>query len=162
MGLYTGRLFRPALWLALLNVVMFSSGCRTTTETSLFTASGPGWHVQEGQALWRPRRGYPELAGDLVAVSDQNGRCLLQFSKTPLLLASAQVTRTNWLIRFPPQEMSFAGRGKPPTRFLLLYLPAALAGEPLPQRLKFENKPDKSWRLENVRSGESLEGFLSP
>jgi hypothetical protein len=148
--------------LALLNVVMFSSGCRTTTETSLFTASGPGWHVQEGQALWRPRRGYPELAGDLVAVSDQNGRCLLQFSKTPLLLASAQVTRTNWLIRFPPQEMSFAGRGKPPTRFLLLYLPAALAGEPLPKRLKFENKPDKSWRLENVRSGESLEGFLSP
>ena len=162
MGLYKGRLFRPVLWLALLTIAMFSSGCRTTTGASLFTAAGPGWRVQEGQALWRPRRGYPELAGDLVAVSDQNGRCLLQFSKTPLTLVSAQVTSTNWLIQFPPQEMSFAGRGKPSTRFLLLFLPAALAGEPLPDRLRFETKPDKSWRLENVGSGESLEGFLSP
>src|ERR1700690_567091 len=146
---------------ALLAVLLLAAGCQTST-TSLFTAAGPGWRVQEGQALWRPRHGYPELAGDLVAVSDQNGRCLLQFSKTPLLLASAQVTRTNWLIQFPPQEMSFAGRGKPPARFLLLHLPAALAGEPLPGQLRFETKPDQSWRLENVRSGESLEGFLSP
>ena len=146
---------------ALLAVLLLVTGCQTSTP-SLFTAAGPGWRMQEGQALWRPRRGYPELAGDLVAVSDQNGRCLLQFSKTPLLLASAQVTRTNWLIQFPPQEMSFAGRGKPPPRFLLLHLPAALAGEPLPGQLRFETKPDRSWRLENVRSGESLEGFLSP
>ena len=161
MALYEGRLFRPVLWLALLAIAMFSPGCQTPT-TSLFTAAGPGWRVQEGQALWCPRRGYPELAGDLVAVTDQNGRCLLQFSKTPLMLASAQVTRTNWLIQFPPQELFFMGRGKPPTRFLMLHLPAALAGEPLPDQLRFETKPDKGWRLENVRSGESLEGFLSP
>ena len=161
MGLFEGRLFRPALWLALLTVIMFSSGCQTATK-SLFTATGPGWRVQEGQALWCPRRGYPELAGDLVVVSDQNGRCLLQFSKTPLTLVSAQVTGTNWLIQFPPQELFFMGRGKPPTRFLMLHLPAALAGEPLPDQLRFETKPDNGWRLENVGSGESLEGFLPP
>jgi hypothetical protein len=161
MGSYKGRLFRPVLWLALLAVAMFSSGCQTST-TSLFTAAGPGWRVQEGQALWRPRRGYPELAGDLVVVSDQNGRCLLQFSKTPLTLVSAQVTSTNWLIQFPPQEMFFAGRGKPPTRFLMLHLPTALASEPLPGELRFETKPDKGWRLENVGSGETLEGYLEP
>ena len=140
---------------------MLAAGCQTATQ-SLFTAAGPGWHVQEGQALWRPRRGYPELAGDLVVVSDQNGRCLLQFSKTPLTLVSAQVTSTNWLIQFPPQELFFMGRGKPPTRFLMLHLPAALAGEPLPGQLRFETKPDKGWRLENPRTGETLEGKFFP
>ena len=145
----------------MLAALVLVAGCQTPT-TSLFTAAGPGWRVREGQALWRPRHGYPELAGDLVAVSDQNGRCLLQFSKTPLTLVSAQVTRTNWLIQFPPQELFFMGRGKPPTRFLMLHLPAALAGEPLPYQLRFETKPDNGWRLENVGSGESLEGFLPP
>ena len=161
MGLYEGRLLNPALWLALLTVAIFSSGCQTPT-TYLFTAAGPGWRVQEGQALWRPQRGYPELAGDLVEVTDQNGRCLLQFSKTPLTLVSAQVTRTNWLIQFPPQEMFFTGRGKPPARFTWLYLHSALSGESLPSDFQFQRKTDGGWRLENARSGETLEGYLEP
>lgn len=161
MRSYEGDFLRRWIRSALLAALVLVAGCQTPT-TSLFTAAGPGWRVREGQALWRPRHGYPELAGDLVAVSDQNGRCLLQFSKTPLTLVSAQVTSTNWLIRFPPRRMSFSGRGKPPTRFLWTHLPAALAGKPLPGWLRFETKPDTFWRLENVRSGESLEGFLSP
>jgi len=156
-----GDFLRHWIRSALLAVLVLAAGCQTST-TSLFTAAGPGWRVQEGQALWRPRRGYPELAGDLVAVTDQNGRCLLQFSKTPLTLVSAQVTSTNWLIQFPPQEMSFAGRGKPHARFLLLHLPAALASEPLPPPLRFERKPDGNWRLENPRTGETLEGKFFP
>jgi hypothetical protein len=161
MALYEGRLFRPVLWLALLTIAMFSSGCQTATR-SLFTATGPGWHVQEGQALWRPGREYPELGGDLVLASDENGRCLIQFAKTPMTLVSVQTTRTNWLIQFPPQRMGFSGRGPGPTRFAWLYLHTALAGEPLPPPLRFERKPDGGWRLENTRSGETLEGFLAP
>jgi len=72
MALYKGRLFRPVLWLALLTIAMLSSGCQTAPR-SLFTATGPGWHVQEGQALWRPGREYPELGGDLVLASDADG-----------------------------------------------------------------------------------------
>ena len=126
MALYEGRLFRPVLWLALLAVTMFSSGCRTTTGASLFTTSGPGWHVQEGQALWRPGRGLPELGGDLVMASHEDGRCAIEFAKTPLSLVSAQTTRTNWLIQFPAGRMSFTGRRQPPTRFAWLYLHTAL------------------------------------
>jgi hypothetical protein len=161
MALYEGRLFHPVLWLALLTIAMFSSGCQTATE-SLFTATGPGWHVQEGQALWRPGREYPELGGDLVLASDEDVRCLIQFAKTPMTLVSVQTTRTNWLIQFPPQRMGFSGRGPGPIRFAWLYLHTALAGEPLPPPLRFERKPDGGWRLENTRSGETLEGFLAP
>ena len=161
MVLYKGRLFRPVLWLALLTIALFSSGCQTATR-SLFTATGPGWHVQEGQALWRAGREYPELGGDLVLASDEDGRCLIQFAKTPMTIVSVQTTRTSWLIQFPPQRMGFSGREPGPARFAWLYLPAALSGETLPPPLRFERKPDGGWRLENTRSGETLEGFLAP
>jgi hypothetical protein len=149
------------LWLASLAGLMLSCGCQTSVK-SLFIASGPGWHVQEGQALWRPRHGYPEIGGDVVLASHEDGRCLIQFAKTPMSLVMAQTTRTNWLIQFPPAHMSFSGRRQPPARFGWLYLHAALSGEQLPPAFNFEREPDGGWRLENTRSGETLKGFLAP
>ena len=92
----------------------------------------------------------------------EDGRCLIQFSKTPLALVLAQTTGTNWLIQFPPARMSFRGRGQPPTRFAWLYLHAALSGQALGPPFRFERGPDGGWRLENTRSGETLAGFLAP
>jgi len=152
---------RPFLWSALLAVLVLSCGCQTTTQ-SLFTASGPGWHVQQGQALWRPKNGLPEIGGDLVLAGDTNGRALIQFDKTPMSLVFVQTTSDRWLIRFPQQQMGFSGHGSGPARFAWLYLPSALAGKPLPAPFHFERKPDGGWRLENTRTGETLEGFLSP
>ena len=136
-------------------------GCQTANQ-NLFTASGPGWHVQQGQALWRPQRGLPEFGGDLVLASDEDGRCLIQFDKPPLSLVSAQTTPTQWLIRFPQRQMTLSGHGPGSTRFDWLHLSAAIAGKPLPPSLHFERKPDGGWRLENSSTGETLEGFLSP
>ena len=136
-------------------------GCQTNTQ-GLFTATGPGWQVQQGQALWRPKSGLPEFGGDLVLARDDAGRCLIQFDKTPMAILSAQVTSNRWLIKFPQRQMSFSGHGPGSTRFAWLYLPAALAGKPLPQNFRFEQKPDGNWRLENSRTGEKLECFLSP
>jgi hypothetical protein len=142
-------------------MLVLSCGCQTTTQ-SLFTASGPGWHVQQGQALWRPQRGLPEFGGDLVLASNADGRSLIQFDKTPLSMVFAQTTPDRWLIRFPQRQIGFAGHGPGPTRFAWLYLPSALDGKQLPLSFKFEHKPDGGWRLENTRTGETLEGFLSP
>ena len=132
MRILVGHLCRLAIGSVLLAILMLCGGCQTAI-TSLFTVSGPGWHVQEGQAIWRPRRGFPELGGDLVMASDTNGRCFIEFAKSPMSLVCAHTTRTNWLIQFPAGNMSFTGHRKPPTRFAWLYLHAALAGEPLPK-----------------------------
>ena len=148
------------LWLALLAGLWVCAGCATAHKT-LFTASGPGWQVQQGQALWRPRRGYPELGGDLVLASDAQGRCLVQFAKTPMTLVLTQTTSNHWLIQFPARHLGFSGRQPPPTRFAFLYLPAALEGQRLPGPFHFEREPDGGWRLENTRSGETLKGFLA-
>ncbi len=154
--------FDPALWLALLAGLMLSAGCRTAAQAPLFTATGPGWRVREGQALWRPGRRFPELGGEVVMASHKDGRCTIEFAKTPLPLVLAQTTRTHWLIAFPARRMSFAGRRAPPTRFAWLYLSAALSGDSLPSPLRFQRKLDGGWRLENTRSGETVEGFLAP
>ena len=161
MRLFESCLPRPLLWSVLLAGLVILCGCQTATQ-ALFTASGPGWHVQQGQALWRPKRGLPEFGGDLVLASHSDGRCLIQFDKTPLSMISAQSTSTNWLISFPQRQMSFTGRGSGPARFAWLYLSAALAGKALPSPLHFERKADGGWRLENTRTGETLEGFISP
>jgi len=136
-------------------------GCQTSRQ-SLFTANGPGWHVQQGQALWRPKSGLPEFGGDLVLARDDTGRCLIQFDKTPVAILFAEVTSNRWLIRFPQRDLGFSGHGAGWTRFGCLYLPRALAGQPLPKAFHFEQKADGSWSLENTRSGEKLEGYLAP
>jgi hypothetical protein len=147
--------------LSLVAGLMMFCGCQTAPR-DLFTATGAGWHVQQGQALWRPKRGLPEFGGDLVMATDANGRCLIQFDKTPMSILSAQTTSSSWLIRFPQRQMGFSGHGHGSTRFAWLYLHAALAGETLPAALHFERKADGGWRLENTRTGETIEGFLSP
>ena len=104
----------------------------------------------------------PEFGGDLVLASDVNGRALIEFDKTPLSMVFAQITPDRWLIRFPQRRMGLSGFGRPSKRFAWLYLPAALAGKPLPKRFMFKAKPDGNWRLANIRSGEVIEGYLSP
>ncbi len=93
--------------------------------------------------------------------SREDGRYVVQFIKTPLPLVLAETGFSRWRVEFPPRRLSFAGRGKPPTRFLWLYLPSALAGELLPRQFSFEREAHGKWRLENRRSGEKLEGYLS-
>jgi hypothetical protein len=148
-----------AVWVA---TALLLAGCCTVGQKPLLTTSGPGWRVQQGQALWRPGKTFPELGGDLVMADDTEGDTVLQFTKTPLPLVIAQTTRTNWYINFAPRHLSFAGRVPPPTRFAWLYLPVALSSGPLPSRFRFSRKPDGGWRLENTHSGETLEGFLAP
>jgi len=141
--------------------LLFFTGC-VTNKQSLFTATGPEWHTEQGQALWRPKNGMPEFGGDLVIARDNTGRCVIQFDKTPMAILSAQVTSNRWLIRFPQRNLGFSGHGTGPTRFAWLYLPRALDGKPLPKKFRFEQKADGGWSLENTDTGEKLEGFLAP
>jgi hypothetical protein len=151
-----------AAGLSLLAAGIFSTGCRTGANDRLFTVSGPGWRIQQGQALWRPGRAYPELGGEVVVASHPDGQCEVQFLKMTIPMVLAQSSATNWLIQFPPRHIGFAGRNSPPPRFLWLYLRAALAGESLPGPYRFSRKPDGGWKLENEKSGESVEGYLEP
>lgn len=143
----------------LLLMLVSGTGCTTSRQT-LFTTSGDGWQIQQGQAIWRPREGFPEIAGELVFARHPDGRYLIEFSKSPIVMCMAQTTPKRWLIRFPPQDLGFGGRGRPSPRFLWLHLPSALEGKELPGSITLERDADGGWRLVNARSGEFVKGFL--
>ena len=153
--------FLRGFHLPLVMGLLLFSGCATETNT-LFTVSGPGWHVQQGQALWTPKKGAPQFGGDLVVASDGNGQTLVQFEKMPMSLVAAQTTPKEWLLRFPQGGGLWKGHEPAPTRTIWLHLANTLAGKPVPKPLKFTQEPNGNWRLENPKTGESLEGFLSP
>lgn len=90
-----------------------------------------------------------------------NGDFLLRFSKTPLPIVTAQRSGSRWQVEFPAQSRRLGGKGLGSGRLLWSLLPAALRAAPLPAGVTFK-RGDETWRLANERTGENIEGFLSP
>jgi hypothetical protein len=147
--------------LALL-IAAFICGCSTAPPLPPADFSAPGWSVRQGQAIWKPSSNRPELAGDLLLATNVNGNFFIQFSKIPFPLATAQISDGQWQIEFGASEFSWHGSGTPPNRFAWFQLPCALLGGNLDGKWQFTNVTTNSWRLENLRTGESLEGEFFP
>lgn len=146
----------------LLLLSQFCASCRSIAPFASVDSSEPGWRVQQGQAVWKLAKHKPELAGEIMLAWHDDGRCLVEFSKTPFPLVRAKVSVTRWEIEFPPQKLHFSGGGKPPARLAWLHLMQALTGKPVAPPWHFESRPNGGWRLENPRRGESVEGYLEP
>lgn len=143
-------------------LAVFVVGCRTTPPLPSADFSVPGWHVQQGQAVWKPSQNRPELAGDLLFATNATGNFFVQFSKIPFPLATAQISDDQWQIEFGADRFSWQGHGTPPDRFVWFQLPRALLGASLNGNWQFKNVATNSWHLENPRTGETLEGEFFP
>lgn len=135
-------------------------GCMTAPPLSKADLSAPGWTVRQGQAVWHPRPGAPEIAGELLVATRTDGSVFVQFTKTPFPFAIAQSSAAGWQIEFPPQNERYAGHGTPPARIVWFQLADALTSKPLAKGWKWQNT-GTNWQLQNPSSGESLEGYLS-
>lgn len=156
---------RVARWLgAALSVLAAATlaGCRTPGPAPTFNLSEPGWQVRQGQALWQARPGFPELAGEVMAAWNTDGRGFVQFTKTPFTLVNAWSSSTGWQIEFPPERRSYAGGGLPSGRFGWLHLERALAGLPLAADWELTNQADGGLSLKNRRTGEHIAAHFSP
>jgi hypothetical protein len=153
--------FQPGV-LPLFLTAVLAAGCRTASPLPPADFTAPGWRVQQGQAVWKPSFGRPELAGDLLLATNANGNFFVQFAKVPFPLATAQVSGGQWRIEFGADRFSWQGRGTPPDRFAWFQLPRALLGTNTAAGWKFTHPASSSWRLENPRTGETLEGGFFP
>jgi hypothetical protein len=139
------------------------TGCRSVSLPDGRDLATPGWKVQEGQAVWQPRRRGPELAGEVILSRHTNGHFVVHFTKTPLPLVVAEGWNEDlWRIEFVPEHREYKGRGPARRHFGWLLLPSALEGAVLPRGWQFARKPEGRWRLENPGTGEFLEGYLTP
>ena len=136
--------------------------CRSIPTLPPVDLSSPGWRLQQGQAVWKPTKNRPELTGEILLATRSSGEFFVQFSKTPFTLATAQLMNGQWQIAFGSGDQSWNGRGEPPSRFAWFQLRPALAGTPLSRDWQFEHVGTNAWRLENRRTGESLQGAFFP
>lgn len=149
---------RPAI-LALFLAAFLLAGCRTAAPFAPANLSDASWKIHQGQALWTPQRGAPELAGELLVATQTGGRALAQFTKTPFPFVVAQVDPQKWQIEFVPQNRTINGPGTPPRRFGWLQLLPSLQGKPAAPPWTFQRDGEK-FRLENNATGEIIDGFL--
>jgi hypothetical protein len=119
-----------------------------------------GWTVREGQAVWRPKRDAPEIAGEILVATHGDSRGLVQFTKTPFPFVSARIQTNAWQIEFPTQNKHYSGRGEPPTRLLWFQLPRVISGASALKPWTWHFEANR-WRLENLSTGESLEGYFT-
>ena len=143
-------------------LLLVCAGCRSPGPQPPADFSAPGWNVQSGQAVWHPPAHRPELAGDLLLATNADGDCFIQFSKMPFPLVTARISGGRWEIEFGAQEHTRHGEGAPSARFAWLQLPGALRGANPAGAWRFARPAGESWRLENPRTGEKLEGVFSP
>jgi len=142
--------------------VQFCASCRTTRSRPPTDLTAPGWRVQQGQAVWKPTWRRPELAGELLLATRPDGEFLIQFSKTPFPLVVARSAAGQWQIEFGNHDYVRRGRGLPPKRVVWFQLPRYLDGVDPGAEWRSERMTTNRWKLESVRTGETLEGFLSP
>ena len=156
--------FLSFLPLAGLLTLLLGAGCQTNSRPlPPVNLAEPGWTLRQGQAVWRSRRDAPELAGEILAASNTDGRALIQFTKTPLPLVCAQLTAEGgWQVELIPQKNLSTGQGVPPARLAWLQLARALNGLSVPPSVEFIRSQNGGWRLLNRDSGESVTGFFNP
>ncbi len=149
---------------SLILALLFLPACQSVPTFPPVNFHEPGWTILQGQAIWKPNRSAPELAGEILYALHSDGRVVVQFTKTPFPFVIAQQNEhpKRWQMEIPPRKKIYSGGGNPPSRLSWLHLAAALDGKPVPRSWMFEKLPESRWRLENKSSGESIEGFLAP
>jgi hypothetical protein len=146
----------------LIFVVALCAGCGASVRLPPLDLHQPGWTTRQGQAVWQPPRHRPEMVGDLFLATNVNGDFFIQFSKAPFTVATAEVSGGKWEIQFGAHEYHRSGRGAPPAAFAWFELPRGLSGAPPPSRWQWERQTSGQWRLQNLRTGEKLEGRFFP
>ena len=144
----------------LLMLAMSLAGCRTAAPLPKVNLAEPGWKIREGQAVWRPDKSSPEIAGEILLATRTSDQTLVQFTKTPFPFVVAQTADHRWQIEFLPRNKRYSGRGEPPTWLIWFQLARSFSATATASKWSWHND-GRNWRLENASTGESLEGYFS-
>lgn len=136
----------------------FLFGCRTPSFPPV-NLSTPSWQTRTGQAIWKPDRTKPEIVGDLVISSDQNGNAYLEFSKA-FPIVHAWLSPEGWQIEYPPQHKHYAAPGKPPGRISWLQFLRAATGFQVAPGWKISARDESAITLSNLTTGELIEAHF--
>ena len=152
--------FGSGRWAAGSAALAVLAGCHTLPPQPPMNLTEAGWVVRQGQAVWRTGTNRSEIAGDLLVAMHSDGRALVQFTKPPLPLVTAQKFTNGWQAQFFAQKRTYSGRGEPPDRILWLHLPDGLSGRHSSTNWLF-TRAAEGWHFESLTTDETLDGFLA-
>ncbi|MCU0771176.1 MAG: hypothetical protein MUE94_05310 [Verrucomicrobia bacterium] len=153
---------REAGFLILLALTLLANGCRTGPTLAPTDLSAPGWHIRRGQALWQPKTGAPELAGNLLIASNPGGEDFIRFSKDPLEIVLARRTPAGWRLEIPAFHKAYSGPGRAPRRVGWFQLADTVLHGSTATGWTWSDLDDGRWQFANPRTGERMEGFFTP
>ena len=139
-------------------LLLFLVACHTPPFPPVDLAA-PGWQTRTGQAIWKPDRLKPEIVGDLILSTDQNGNAYLEFSKA-FPIVHARLMPDAWQIEFPPQNKRYAAPGPPPARISWLQLLRIWTGAEIPKRWNASDRSENGITLRNTKTGELIEAHF--
>lgn len=157
---HSSRFMRVVVAFGLL-MALWLTGCRTVPPAAPVDLSGPGWTVRQGQAVWKPKPSAAGIAGELLVAMNQDGRSVVQFTKTPLPIVSAELSTNSWRFTIAAAGRTYAGPGAPPDRVMWLQFPDGLIGRHTSTNWYFARTKDDAWHFENLQTEEALDGFLT-
>lgn len=156
-----GSLCRWALLLGFIVAAAGLVGCRSAGGPELGAATT--WRVRQGQAVWRPNARGPEVAGDVTVAVGAAREFLIEFAKPAFPLVRVVRQGERWEIAAPGRGRRSGSGAVPSPVAGWMRLGELLTGVPLPAPWKGEVGADGAeWSVENPRTGERIEGFLSP
>lgn len=150
------RMIRTVSLVRCIFVAVTFIGCVTVNSLPEVDLAEPGWKVTYGQALWKSGVDKPSLAGDLIAARHSNGDVLVNFAKPPIPIFTARTAGDFWQLVFIEKGKSYAGRGRPPKRFVWFLLPDLLAGAAAPKGWEMLEQSADSVSLTNHKTGEEI------
>ena len=118
--------------------------------------------VATGASRLEAHQEQAELTGEFLLATNANGDFFAQFAKPPFTLVVARSEGDRWQIEFGSGGYSRRGHGRRPGRFAWIQLPTALAGMGVGDDWRLDRPAVNSWRMENRRTGERLEGVFFP
>ena len=146
----------------LLSLLLAFTSCRTLPQMAPVDLAQPNWTVRQGQAVWQPQAGQAEMIGEVLVALHPAGDFLVEFSKAPFPVVSAQQRADRWQIRFALVNRTRRGSRAPPEPILWLQVASALQGRPVPPIIHTSQTSSNCWVLENMRTGERLTLVLDP
>lgn len=141
-------------------VAGLGSGC-FAPDIAPVALTSPGWRSSETPVVWRPSTKSPELTGELLLASHEDGSRFIQFSKGGLPVVVAQQSAVGWRISSSLRSGTFGGRGSPPSSvawFQLRSIPPTSMSPPW----VLTNLATGGWVVVHPRTGEMLEGPGNP
>ncbi|HYE30415.1 MAG TPA: hypothetical protein VEH27_03230 [Methylomirabilota bacterium] len=136
------------------------AACATVPRFEPLDLNAGQWQTQHGHAVWTPESKKPEVTGEIIIATNPANDLMVQFSKNPFNIVTAQKRAGKWQLEYGPEGRRYSGPGEGPPRIIWLRLPELFKGSRPPLGWTVVERGPKTLLIEHPERGERLQVVL--